>query len=395
MQRRDFLKTLAGGAMVALSPQLAFYAPRVFAAPSAATGAYDKLLILVELKGGNDGLNTVVPYADAEYYRLRPRIAIKREEVLQLDERTGLNPALQPLLALWQSRELAVIQGLGYPDANLSHFRSIEIWDTASKSEEYLHEGWLARAFALSPAPASFAADGVIVGSAELGPLAGSGVRAIALSNPEQFLRQAKLAAPGTSARNEALQHIMKVESDVAQAALKLGNAQYAFRTEFPKNEFGNTVKTACQVIAAGGGVAAVRLTLSGFDTHQNQPGVQANLHKQLAEGLLALKAALLELNRWDKSLIVTYAEFGRRPKENQSNGTDHGTANAHFVIGGAVRGGLYGAAPPLTRLDGNGNLPFAVDFRSLYATILERHWGLPSAGVLGGRFEMLPILKM
>ena len=138
-----------------------------------------------------------------------------------------------------------------------------------------------------------------------------------------------------------------------------------------------------------------LRLSLSGFDTHHNQPGPHGNLLKQLAEGLLALRAALTELGRWNDTLVMTYAEFGRRPKENQSNGTDHGTAAPHFVLGGRVAGGLYGEAPRLTQLDGDGNLPFAVDFRSLYATALEHWWGVSSAGVLGGRYATLPLLRV
>ena len=160
--------------------------------------------MLVELKGGNDGLNTVVPYADSAYYGLRPRIAIRRDDVLQLDGRTGLHPSLAPLMPLWQSRELAIVQGVGYPSPNLSHFRSIEIWDTASRAEEYLADGWLARAFAAAPVPKRFAADGVVVGASELGPLAGGGARAVALANTEQFLRQAKLAQPTARRRGTA-----------------------------------------------------------------------------------------------------------------------------------------------------------------------------------------------
>ena len=382
MERRDFLHWLA------VSWGLTFLPGRAWAGSN-----YDRLLILVELKGGNDGLNTVVPYVDEAYYRLRPRLALKREEVLQLDGRSGLHPSLQPLLPSWQAGELAVIQGLGYPDPNLSHFRSIEIWDTASHSEEYLQSGWLARCFAAHPAPAGFAADGILIGSGELGPLAG-GARAIALSSPEQFQRQARLAQPAGEGRNAALAHIRKVESDIALAAARLLPQQTGLRTAFPNGAFGNAVKTASQVIAGSDGVAVLRLTLNGFDTHQNQPGVHANLLRQLAQGLAALKAALIEMNRWDRTLILTYAEFGRRPQENRSNGTDHGTTNAHFALGGRVRGGLYGAPPALDRLDGNGNLPFAVDFRNLYATALERWWGIDSAGILGGRFETLPVLK-
>ena len=385
MDRREFLSAIGGTAVVAWMPEIAL-AQRVAA-------GYSNLLILVELKGGNDGLNTVVPYADSEYYNLRPRIAIARDQVLQLDGRSGLHPALQPLMALWQNRELAIVQSVGYPGANLSHFRSIEIWDTASKSGEYLSEGWLTRAFASSPVPKSYAADGIVVGSSEMGPLAGGGTRALALISTEQFLRQARLASPEGSARNPALKHILKVEQDVAQAAFSL-NANYAFRAEFPNHQFGNALKTAAQVIASKAGVAVVKVSHNGFDTHSGQQGVHQRLLKELAEGLVSMRAAMQEIGRWDSTLMLTYAEFGRRPKENQSGGTDHGTASAHFVLGGRVRGGIYGMPPALTRLDGNGNLPFAVDFRDLYATALERWWGINPSVALNGKFTPVELLK-
>ena len=376
---------MGGTAVVAWMPGAAF--------AQRAAGNYNNLLILIELKGGNDGLNTVVPYADSEYYNLRPRIAIARDQVLQLDSRSGLHPALQPLMAWWQNRELAVVQGVGYPGANLSHFRSIEIWDTASRSSEYLPEGWLTRAFAGSPVPKSYAADGIVVGSNEMGPLAGGGTRALALTNTEQFLRQARLASPEGSARNPALKHILRVEQDVVQAASSL-NADYVFRAEFPNHQFGNALKTAAQVIASKAGVAVVKVSHQGFDTHSNQQGAQQRLLKEFAEGLTAMRAALREIGRWDSTLMLTYAEFGRRPKENQSGGTDHGTASAHFVLGGRVKGGIYGLPPVLTRLDGNGNLPFAVDFRDLYATALERWWGINSSVALNGKFTPLELLR-
>ena len=384
MKRRDFLKTSAVAACAVLAPRFAL---------AQAAGGYRNLLLLVELKGGNDGLNTVVPYADPSYYALRPRIAIRRDDVLPLDARTGLHPSLALLVPLWKARELAIVQGVGYANPNLSHFRSIEVWETASKSEEYLSDGWLARAFAAHPVPRSFAADGVIVGSSDLGPLAGTGARAVALANTEQFLRQAKLAQPMQVAQgNRALVHLLKVESDVAQAASGL-QGRHAFRTEFPQGPFGQAVRSAAQVVASNAGVAAVRLSLDGFDTHQNQPAPHASLLRQLAEGLAALRGALVELERWDSSLVLTYAEFGRRAQENGSNGTDHGTANVHFALGGRVKGGILGAAPRLDRLE-NGNLVHAVEFRSLYATVLERWWGVPSSGVLGGRFPALDLLK-
>ena len=359
---------------------------------AAAAASSRKLLVLVELKGGNDGLNTVVPYADPEYARLRPRLAIDRDQVIKLTPAAGLHPSLARLQPAWEAKQLAIVQGVGYPEPNLSHFRSIEIWDTASRSDQYLDEGWLARALAQSPSPAAFVADGVSVGPGGMGPLAGGGARVIALSSPEQFLRNARFAKDEGEARNPALAHILRVERDVVVSAQRL-HAGKSFATAFPQGAFGNAVGTASQLAANEAGIAVVRLSLNGFDTHANQLGTQANLLRQLGEGLAALREALVEIGRWNSTLVATYAEFGRRPRENQSGGTDHGTSSVHFVMGGAVKGGLYGSPPALGRLDGNGNLPFAVDFRSYYATLLESWWKVPSAEILAGRYPTLNFL--
>ncbi|ANB72866.1 Twin-arginine translocation pathway signal sequence domain-containing protein [Paraburkholderia phytofirmans OLGA172] len=423
MKRRSFLSiSAAAGATLWL--------PRAFGAQAATPGGstnprYSNLLILVELKGGNDGLNTVIPFADPTYYQLRKNIGIKREQAIQLDERTALHPSLQPLMPLWQSQQLAIVQGVSYAQPNLSHFRSIEIWDTASRSDQYLREGWLTRAFAQAPVPAGFAADGVVIGSAEMGPLA-NGARAIALVNPAQFVKASRLATPvSLHERNPELAHILDVENEIVKAADRLRpiQGQPQLKTVFPGGAFGSSIKTTMQVLAAGDapqevplagapqevplgntprgqpkrgpGVAVIRLTLNGFDTHQNQPGQQAALLKQLAEGFASMKSALVELGRWNETLVMTYAEFGRRPSENQSNGTDHGTVAPHFVMGGRVQGGLYGVPPVLTRLDGNGNLPVGVDFQQLYATVLGPWWGLDAPAILQQRFEPLPLLRV
>lgn len=385
MKRREFIRFLGGLGLSPLSPTLALAAvPRVA----------DRLLILVELKGGNDGLNTVVPYADPAYYALRPRLAIARDAVLPLDARFGLHPSLAPLVPLWQEGGLAIIHGVGYPEPNLSHFRSVEIWDTAARSDQYLAEGWLARVFSRTPLPPSFAADGAVIGSQEIGPLSG-GRRVVTLNDPERFVRQARGLRPVAEearAANPALAHIQRVAADTRAAAAHLGadSVPFRFATEFPAGEFGRTVKTACEVLGGGSRVAVLRLTLNGFDTHRNQPGIQANLLQQLAGGLAALRAALTELGLWQRTLVVTVSEFGRRPQENRSNGTDHGTAAAHFALGGTVRGGFHGTALDLARLDANGNPLHTTDFRSLYATLLERWWGVDSREVLGGRFAPL-----
>ncbi len=396
MDRRHFLQAVGIAGAAGAAPLFGECNGVVWAQPVAAINTdspYKKLLILIELKGANDGLNTVVPINDPHYAALRPRIGLERANLISITDREAFHPSLKPLGALWENKELAIVQGLGYPNPNLSHFRSIEIWDTASKSDEYLDAGWLARTFQQTPPPASFAAAGVVVGSNDMGPLSGQGVRSIALADTVQFLRTAKLAQAGKDERNAALKHILAVENEIVHAASKL-NTNYAFKTEFPKNGFAGQIRTAAQLVANNAGIATIRLSLGSFDTHANQLGTHANLLGQLAEGIAALKAALIELNRWDSTLIMTYAEFGRRPKENQSNGTDHGTANVHFITGGRVKGGMYGEAPALNRLDGNGNLPFAVDFRSMYATVIHQWWGQDAARVLNGKFQPIDMLK-
>jgi uncharacterized protein (DUF1501 family) len=220
MNRRHFLSSsilAAGVPLVGKFNGVAWAAPAV----TEANSPYRNLLLLIELKGANDGLNTVIPYTDPAYAQLRPKIAIAGDQVLKISDREGLHPSLEPLMALWKNNELAVVQSVGYPSPNLSHFRSIDIWDTASKSEEYLDAGWLARTFAAVPVPKQFAADGVIVGSSNMGPLSGVGVRSITLADTQQFLRQSKLAKPSVDERNAALKHLMSVEAEIVHAASK------------------------------------------------------------------------------------------------------------------------------------------------------------------------------
>ena len=364
-----------------------------------AASAAERILVLIELKGGNDGLNTVVPYADDSYYQLRPVIGIKREDVIRLDAQTGLHPELKALLPLWEKGELGIVQGVGYPQPNLSHFRSIEIWETGSRSSEYLQEGWVARGLKAGLAgAANFTTEGVMIGGTEFGPLAGA--RAVSLNNPEAFVNQSRLAQGGQSGAargNAALQYLLQVESDINQAAQGLRGDKFSFATEFPAGAFGNGVRAAAQVVASQkgkGGVPVITLTLGSFDTHQNQPGLHANLLKQLAEGLAALKSAFTELDAWERTLVMTFSEFGRRPRQNSSNGTDHGTVAPHFVAGGAVRGGLYGQAPDLSRLDGTQNAGYSTDFRQLYATVARDWWGVKPDAVTRGHFEPLKFIR-
>ena len=402
MQRRQLLQSLGSLTGTAL---LGAHAPGwAQAVAGRATGASDRVLVLIELKGGNDGLNTVVPFADPAYYAMRANIALKREEVLPLDAQTALHPELKPLVQLWEKSELAIVQGVGYPQPNLSHFRSIEIWETASQSNEYLDTGWATRGMRAGfAARANFTTEGVLIGTNDFGPLAGA--RAVSLNNPEAFVNQARYASAPQASGNAALQHVLKVEADVAQAAEGLRADKFAFTTVFPQGAFGNSVRAAAQVVASQrgkgngngggmGGVPVLMLSLGSFDTHVNQLGAHANLMRQLAEGMAALKSSLTELGAWDRTLVMTFSEFGRRPRQNNSNGTDHGTVAPHFIAGGAVRGGLYGKAPDLSRLDGTQNLFYSTDFRQLYAGVAQDWWGVNPEPVVRGRFEALRFLR-
>lgn len=359
MKRREFLSVAAAAGAAFSLPHSSFGAALTGAGKltsgcvdvsangalaSASTSATSagggrKLLVLIELKGGNDGLNTVVPYADPLYYRLRPRVAVSRDTVLPISERAALHPALEPLMPLWQNGQLAIVQGLGYPQFNLSHFRASEIWDTASDARRYLRDGWIARALAQRDAGRAMrGGGGLVVGSAEHGPLAGAACAVPTLMSSSM--------------------------SEVARTHRMLD-------------------------------ASVIRVTLNGFDTHFNQRERHAARLAQFAQGIGALRASLVELGLWNDALVMTCSEFGRRPRENDNGGTEHGSSAPHFVIGGQVRGGLYGAPPTLSQLDGNGNLPMAIDFRCLYATVLRSWWGCDAAAVLERRFEPLPLLRI
>jgi uncharacterized protein (DUF1501 family) len=349
------------------------------------------LLVLVELRGGNDGLNTVVPVDDGRYHDLRPRLGLQPDAVTRLQNGPALHPSLAPLAPLWEKGELAIVQGVGYPQPNLSHFRSIEIWDTASDSQQVLQTGWLTRAVQIDDRFSQYSADGVVIGAADLGPL-GGGARAIALSDPARFAAAARLASSNTAPARGALAHIVRVEADIARAGASIV-PDVTFAAEFPRGPAGQAVRHAAG-IAATGRVPVIRLALPGFDTHQAQLGTHANLLRIVAESVMALRSALHEQHLWDDTLVLTYSEFGRRPKENQTNGSDHGTASVLFALGPRVRGGIHGEAAELTRLDDNGNLRHTVDFRRVYAEVLESLWQIPSDRVLQRRFAPVGFLR-
>ncbi len=341
-----------------------------------------RILLLVELKGGNDGLNTLVPYADPKYRELRPVLGVARERVLQLDEKVGLHEKLEPLMESWKARDFAILQGVGYPNPNRSHFRSIEIWDTASASSQTLSEGWIAQAFQAAALPKGAGVDAIVADTNAL-PMTGPTLRTIVMQDAEAFLRQAQaLKESGRVADggNPALHHVLAVRHEINAASAGLRDRLHAAPAPaHAYNQdagFGRQLDLATRLLAAKVPVIALKVALGGFDTHANQAPVHERQLAILAAGLAALRKNLIAADLWNEVVVMTYSEFGRRVRQNASGGTDHGTAAPQFVMGGGVRGGLYGVQPSLADLQ-DGDLRYSVDFRSVFATVAQGCWGL------------------
>jgi uncharacterized protein (DUF1501 family) len=344
-----------------------------------------RILLLVELKGGNDGLNTLIPYADPRYHQLRPGLGVARERTLQLDEHVGLHEKLAPLMEAWKGGDLAIVQGVGYANPNRSHFRSIEIWDTASAASQTLSEGWVARAFDGHRLPQGLGVDSIVIDTNSL-PMMGPELRTIVMQDAESFVRQAT-AMKGTAGisdgGNPALRHLLAVRHEVNAAAAglsdKLRAAQAPAQDYAEGTLFGRQLDLATRVITAGVSVVAVKVALGGFDTHANQAPVHETLLSVLANGLATFRRNMIAAGRWDDVMLMTYSEFGRRARQNASGGTDHGTAAPQFVMGGKVKGGLHGVQPSLGDLQ-DGDLRHTVDFRDVYSTMASGCWGRPAS---------------
>lgn len=320
-------------------------------------------LILIELKGGNDGLNTVIPYNDPLYYKYRPTIGIPKEEVLKIDSQIGLHPSLKLLHELYNKNEVAIWQGLGYEHPNLSHFRSIEIWDTASKSDQYLHNGWLKKHIPNN----SGMIKGVVLGG-NYGPLNGFDSGVIKLNNINKFLKKKtkKTNRTMTSTNNTALQHILQTQDEINKSSELLKekiDLNKKVLHPYEKNGFSKQVELTQRLIEADLKIPFYKLSLGSFDTHINQLPQHARLLSQLSNAIYTLRQNLVAQGLWEYTTIMTYSEFGRRAQENANRGTDHGTAAPHFIVGGNIKSGLFGEIPSLKELDKNGNLEFTTDF--------------------------------
>lgn len=403
MKRRHFIKLAGASPLILLAPgcakkKVAQSATVGGGAPQAnvvSSGSTARVLVLIELKGGNDGLNTVIPYRDQEYDRLRPQLGIKQDRILTLSDDVGLHPSMDSLMTSWKARDMAIIQGVGYESPNRSHFKSIEIWETALSDDDSSEDGWLVDQLE-GHIRTDQDTDAIAVGQQELGPLRGS-MRTLTLEDPTRMAQVSRRLGriSERASANDSLAHILRVQSNLLGATERIEDRLQTvppLKHAYPKGEFGQHMEMATKLIVSELPVMVLKVTLGGFDTHAGQAGKQARLLGQLSAALSAMRANLIAHGAWEKTLVMTYSEFGRRPAQNGSKGTDHGTAAPQLVWGGGVRGGLYGRAPSLTNL-ANQDLIHHVDFRQVYATIMRDWWGLPARGALGSH-KPLDFLK-
>ena len=397
MKRRNFIKSSA-------LASTALWVPSFLKGHSTDTllkTRSGKILIVIQLGGGNDGLNTIVPYRNDLYYKYRPSLGIKQKEVLKVSEQLGFNPEMQALQSLYDQGLLGVSNNVGYPNPDRSHFRSMDIWHTASDSTEYLSTGWLGRYLdsdckgCITPYHAlevddslSLAMKGIYNSGFAMGD-----AKRLRKATDNRFLKA--IAQQEHDHDHENIEYLYKTMIDTQHSAeyLYQQSKVYQSKVKYPNTPFGKDLKQISELITADTDTKVYYTSLTGFDTHANQKGKQGRLLKQYAEGMKALVEDLKRNNLLNDTLIMTFSEFGRRVKQNGSGGTDHGTANNLFLIGGNLRkAGFFNNGPDLQKLD-KGDLIYQVDFRNIYATILENWLEADAPAVLGKNFTKLNIL--
>ncbi|MCG3128017.1 MAG: hypothetical protein CHACPFDD_02890 [Phycisphaerae bacterium] len=410
LNRRDFM--LRSGASLAAGLTL----PRVLVRTAAALGQSDpreRILVLLQLSGGNDGLNTVVPYRDDAYYRLRPTLAIKPDTALKLDDHVGLHPQLDGLRRLYDDGWLSVVQGVGYPNPNRSHFESMDIWHSADPTLEHRETGWLGRVLerekamqalhlADEPLPLALRAEGVDVPSVHTidsfrlnADDGGAARRAIftLLDRPDENCEShaGHAGTPPGGSGSEA-DFVRRTAAAACANARRLEALPPDASGSYPQFGLARRLHEIARLIAADFGPRIYYTSLGGFDTHARQNTVHPNLMAEIGQSVHAFYADLKARGVADRVLLVTFSEFGRRAAENASLGTDHGIAAPLFAAGPGVRGGVIGPSPNLSALV-DGDVPHAIDFRAVYAAILERWLKVSARAVLGAGFRPVEIL--
>ena len=413
--RRNFLaRTTAAGVVSIGAAAPAFLNRAAWAAGEEKSADKDgRILVLVELAGGNDGLNTVVPFADDAYRKARPGLGLDAGAILKLNDELGLHPQMGGMKELFEEGVLAVVQGVGYPNPARSHFRSMDIWHSARPGDqEFRGDGWLGRALDETEDQHVGRLPALAVGTERLPrALLGQKVSVPMLRSIDAFKwnggsgseadrkRRRELVerfAAESAKESSNLEFLRKTTATAALTAKRLGEIgdQYQTAAGYPDNGLGQKLKTVAQLIAADLGTRIFFVSLGGFDTHSQQEGAHAALVGELSTALSAFRKDMVEHKLSERILMATYSEFGRRVEENGSLGTDHGTASQMFLVtpDGQRKGkaGLIGKHPSLTDLDKEGDMKFHTDFRSVYATLLESWLEFPAEKVLGAKFEKM-----
>jgi uncharacterized protein (DUF1501 family) len=401
--RRQFLEgTLKSSTLVSLGLTIPTFLRRSALAAAAPKSSSDRTLVVVQLSGGNDGLNTVIPFGDELYAKNRTVLRIPDDQILKIDDHVGLHPNLSGLAKLLEDGRLSVLQGVGYPNPSRSHFRSMDIWHTASMAEKLPNEGWLGRAIGQQELKRDGIVPAIHFGSGKL-PLAlvGRSTEVQSIASVADYKLQPgpagrdRLTAVATIQRADStLQFLQRstLEAYTTSGRLEEMTKNYDTPVNYPPTELARKLKLVAQLIDAGFGTRIFYTSIDGFDTHANQLGTHGNLLRELGDAIRAFIDDVAHHGHADRVMLMTFSEFGRRVKENGSRGTDHGAGAPMFLCGGKLKSGVVGQHPSLSDLD-DGDLKFHTDFRSVYATVLEDWLECPSADVLGGRFERLPLI--
>lgn len=374
MHRRLLLQLLGGLSVLPLVPGTSL------------AKTSNRRVILLELAGANDGLNTVVPFKDDRYHELRPSIGLKQSSIISIDDYFGFNNALEGLMPLWEKGDMAVVHGLGYPNPNRSHFASIALWETGGDGNRPRRNGWITHDIEHAYALSKVDAHGISLGGG-MGAFTSAGGNWLSMKSAGQFSDrniESSLSntTKGTTKQSNAMMALLldraaTLQSSIDQISNKVNNNPHPVKPA-GGGDFNAQVAHTINLINAGIDAPVLKISLSGFDTHENQPGRHTNLLKSLGKGVATLQKELSKTDNWNNTVVISYSEFGRRAAQNRSNGTDHGTAAAHFVFGGNVNGGLHGEHPDLGSLE-NGDLQFTMDYRALYSSVIEDWLQLPS----------------
>ncbi|MEQ8303896.1 MAG: DUF1501 domain-containing protein [Cyclobacteriaceae bacterium] len=350
-----------------------------------------KRLVVIQFSGGNDGLNTVIPFNNDLLYQVRPTLAPSKNNVLKITDELGLNSAMTGLRSLFDDGDVCILNGVGYPNPSRSHFRSMDIWQSGSSAEEYWSSGWLGRYLdneCENPDQLTAVEMNNILSLA----MKGERLKGLPVTNINQFYRSAQQI---TSDRHEDHEHPMasflhKTLADTKNSAQYLfeKNKIYSSARTYPNNVFARQLKEVAEMIISGVESPVYYISLGGFDTHNNQEPRQKRLLDIYSEALKVFADDLKQKDEWNNTLVMTFSEFGRRVKQNGSGGTDHGKANNVFVLGGNLKKpGVYNDLPSLSKLD-QGDLKHSIDFREVYSTILKKWLDADSANILGGDFD-------